>query len=478
MLKDLEKFVQTVHKRLLTFKLGGPSAAVLGALIETAYFASLKAEEGRYINGSLTYADPLQPDLSPPIIRRSDYPSFNRLGNRLPLTVEAFAKLARAVDSWSGSIVVGGTDQRELFIWGIADQLTQRNVRIHRESSEGFSPPGIVTVNIDGVGQLSAFHEDVFLGAINGQSVMFHEADALASLFVSGQVAPRLIPYADAIANALGEGASGSSSYVVGIFNSWTSVVARLCIGLKRFGTGGAFVITPDPRLDSLTVGHPFPYARLGDALILQVLDESHFYGLRDLIWEADRDDIEDIQNRLPDWLRAELSAAETDRDDRETELTGAVKLVSSLAALDGAVLLDSVLRVIGFATKIGNGPSVKKVFDGRDYGRRGPSARTIDLSGFGTRHLSMLRYCRMDGNAIGVVVSQDGQVRVVTTHKRHLLMWERVKLLGHDDYSPKAARNEIQFRARRAASQMRPRLGYSVMPKTVAQLMNGKGER
>ena len=107
---------------------------------------------------------------------------------------------------------------------------------------------------------------------------------------------------------------------------------------------------------------------------------------------------------------------ADTDADDRETELTGAVKLVTSLAAVDGLVLLQPLLGVVGFGVKIGTDRHVNTVYDGRDFAKRRNQAKRVDLSRLGTRHGSMLRYCRLDPNAIGIVVSQDGHVRVIAS--------------------------------------------------------------
>ena len=60
-------------------------------------------------------------------------------------------------------------------------------------------------------------------------------------------------------------------------------------------------------------------------------------------------------------------------------------------------------------------------------FRNRGTRARKIDPSQFGTRHGSMLRYCAQDRNALGIVVSQDGYVRLIMTVRNSLLFWDNL---------------------------------------------------
>lgn len=464
----LDRLADTVHSRLCEFGFSTPSTAVVQALLRTAYFASLKAEEGRFVRGSLTYANPAGPDFRPLRIR-ADYPALNKLGQRLPLTVETFVKIARAVDSWSGSIVVYGTRANNLFVWGIADQLVQRNIRLNREAKSGFSHPGILTISIDGVGDLSVYHGDCFLGGQRAQLLVTQEHDALHSAKVASRIMPAFAPAALGISRSV-KGGTDVAKISALLFKAWADMVARLCIGLRRVGTGGALIITPRPILDRLQITHPFPYRRLGDSLILKVLDDYYTSLVEDQVWNAQS------TGAIPYAMYRRLDLAEADRQDREDELSGAAKLVTSLAALDGAVVLDPTLAVIGFGTKIGNGPTVRAVYDGFDFARRGKAAKKVDLSRFGTRHISMLRYCRLDRAAVGIVISQDGHVRLIVSAGRSLTLWDQIKLLRHEDYAPQAAHREHARRRQKAHIREKRKLGYTSMPKTVSLLLKIAG--
>lgn len=149
-----------------------------------------------------------------------------------------------------------------------------------------------------------------------------------------------------------------------------------------------------------LQVTHPFAYPRLRDAAILRVLDESYLSDVK----HAQRA-FTDKASPVPAKLVFAASLAEADAEDREEETTGAVKLVASLAAIDGLVLMTAELSVAGFGVKIGSTPNVTTVYDGAGFAHRGTRARKIDLSQFGTRHGSMLGYCAQDRKALGIVV-------------------------------------------------------------------------
>jgi len=152
--------------------------------------------------------------------------------------------------------------------------------------------------------------------------------------------------------------------------------------------------------------------------------------------------------------------------------MTAAVKLVASLAAVDGLVLMTPALSVTGFGVKIGSTPNVTTVYDGPGFSQRGTRARKIDLSQFGTRHGSMLRYCAQDRKALGVVVSQDGYVRLIMTVRNSLVFWDNLKLLDHADYSRQEALSRKRRREYRSRHPWALGLGYTNMPKSIDRLM------
>jgi hypothetical protein len=113
-----DKLATIIHSRLTALSSLPPDLVVLKELIKVAYLATLKTEEGRFVRGSVTFADPAAPQVLPPRVR-ADYPDFHPFRTPQPLTVGRLVKLSRAVDKWSASIAIFGTTRSNLVAWGI-----------------------------------------------------------------------------------------------------------------------------------------------------------------------------------------------------------------------------------------------------------------------------------------------------------------------------------------------------------------------
>src|SRR5215468_7951685 len=130
----VDRLAYQVASRIRELGFDEPNRRVVGILLEIAYLGTLRSEEGRFVKGSLTFANSKRPDVEPPFIRRADYPAFTKFESPEILTVQTLVKLARAIDRWSGSIAVYATRRYEIVAWGVVDQLVQQNVRWHREA--------------------------------------------------------------------------------------------------------------------------------------------------------------------------------------------------------------------------------------------------------------------------------------------------------------------------------------------------------
>ena len=466
----LTKFGTLISARLLEIGITSLSKQVVTKICRTVHTASLITEEGRFVQGSITLADPHAPE-NPPKLRRAHYPAFTSLKKPSALTPEFFAKLARAVDQWSGSIAAWGTSPAQIFAWGIVDQLVGMNTYLNREDEVGFTKPGLLTIVIDRPGDLTAYHGNLFLGALRAQKIIRYESEPFRSSIILKKLNSTLSPISIAICNAVKAQVS-ADDLEVGmldrLINSWESTIARICIGLRRMGTGGALIITPSPLLDLLSIGREFEYERLAASLALELLDSNYLAALEDQSVDIHAETVSVLSV-------LELDFARADAVDRKNELRGAVKLVTSLAAMDGALLLSPDLRLMGFGVKTASGTDSIHVYEGDDFENRGTKAKKVDLSLFGTRHASMLRYCRIDTNAIGVVVSQDGHVRVMTTHEGNLIMWDRIQLLRHQNFTSETVKRYARKNKRNRTRNSSGDLGYSPMPKTLKELKIGK---
>ena len=98
--------------------------------------------------------------------------------------------------------------------------------------------------------------------------------------------------------------------------------------------------------------------------------------------------------------------------------------LIAALADVDGAVVLTRRFEILGFGAEIaGDLPVVSEVRRGLDLEADRYTTEIAD--GVGTRHRSAYRLCAAEPSAIAIVVSQDGAVRFVTSHRGAVTYWE-----------------------------------------------------
>jgi hypothetical protein len=100
-------------------------------------------------------------------------------------------------------------------------------------------------------------------------------------------------------------------------------------------------------------------------------------------------------------------------------------RLVASLAAADGAVLLTKKLEIVGFGAEVSaelpSPPTVWRAFDVE--GRERSCDRTENV---GTRHRAAYRFVQNHPGGLAIVISQDGAVRFVVCRPEGVTYWEQ----------------------------------------------------
>ena len=113
---------------------------------------------------------------------------------------------------------------------------------------------------------------------------------------------------------------------------------------------------------------------------------------------------------------RTELELHRTSR-----RLIRGISQISLLAAVDGAVLLDDILRIQGFGVRfpvlLPPGTTVLDALTGSEY----------SCDHWGLRHQSVFSICHKCEQAIGLVVSQDGEVKAVKADDGLLMFWDGI---------------------------------------------------
>jgi hypothetical protein len=134
-------------------------------------------------------------------------------------------------------------------------------------------------------------------------------------------------------------------------------------------------------------------------------------------------------------------------RSDALAAVAGAVSTLASLTRIDGALLLQDGFSVAGFGVEIRTKADVKTVYVAQD--ENATDINEVDPSDYGTRHRSMMRYCYAHPGAVGLVISQDGEIRAMTKVSSKLIMWEQLQLRAGtpDEYIFPAPMRESLFK-------------------------------
>ncbi|MEY4484810.1 MAG: hypothetical protein RL693_2262, partial [Verrucomicrobiota bacterium] len=97
-------------------------------------------------------------------------------------------------------------------------------------------------------------------------------------------------------------------------------------------------------------------------------------------------------------------------------------RLFSDLMQVDGALVLDQRLCLIGFGGEIRVDRNVLQV--GHAHDLEGNHVNSWNVRGDGTRHRSVYRLCSVEPNVIGFVISQDSQVRMIANVNDSVIFW------------------------------------------------------
>jgi hypothetical protein len=188
--------------------------------------------------------------------------------------------------------------------------------------------------------------------------------------------------------------------------------------------------IAPDGSDPSVNVKYVLGYNRVPSALETRAKATIEWANASDKIFELMDSDADE----LPVLLHLDERVSDEERADNRSELDGAIWFVSLLTRVDGLVLMEQDLRVVGFGVEITAAQEPKGVLLAKDP--LGRDTEALSYTRWGTRHRSMMRLCWQVPQGVGFVLSQDGDVRVMTRVSDSVVVWENPLLQMRIDES------------------------------------------
>ena len=434
-----DDFARTVFQDLRRHEVEPPSISIISEIFRTLYYASLRTEEGQPIVCHLVYLDPDDPDPDPPVRIRNHRWISVPLRNRVAFTVPNLIKIAKASDPRTSSLAVYATGGNDLCIWGFVDQGNKYHDMVTYNGMGGFNRPGLFQASIAGVGHLIAYQHMRRIAELKVNTLVTEAHDVLRSGPVYEMLRPSIESFVEGVfANLSPAAGKKRENWRGALHHDWVATICRILLRIRNFKHGGALLIAPEQISHSLNIKYEISYSRLRTALA----HHSLFQIESSVAFDAAMKHIDrSTSDTLPLDLYFDRMIAREEHEDGEAELDGAVWFVSLLSRVDGLVLLTPDLVVRGFGVEILETIAPNRVFRSTTATATKRSLQPVEYEHFGTRHRSMMRFCYHNPGALGLVVSQDGDVRVMTRLQSGLVVWDSIRLQYDDLYDKQLLR-------------------------------------
>jgi hypothetical protein len=347
-----------------------PPADVIKEFVEAAYFASSKLEKGR----SLRFSAVLVPKTEATSLPIYDG-SIHVFEAPIPFTASSIPKIAPAFDPQLSSLAVESNDQGELLIWGVFSFASPK----HRYNE---IPVGVM-------GTPSMQPDFLTVSAVASGSLLFSRCDSALGRIAEADFVPAsptpFTPYS--LGKYWWDFLTRTASWSTGGWY-WHCARDALEVFLKevaRRGHGGTVVVldssAPLPSSQLYTPNHVFKaYQNVAEFLVRCIPTEN---------------------------ISSDLTI---DIAYRKIMLE-ALQRLAQLAAIDGALIIDSTFKVVAFGAKLTAPAWDKKTVIGPDgYGN--PNGESFEITRYGTRHQSARDFAGAFQSAIVFVISQDGPIR------------------------------------------------------------------
>ncbi|MFC3363309.1 hypothetical protein ACFOG5_09010 [Pedobacter fastidiosus] len=116
------------------------------------------------------------------------------------------------------------------------------------------------------------------------------------------------------------------------------------------------------------------------------------------------------------------------DKKGTADEIKGAISFIASQSCVDGMVLFNRRMETNGFGAVLRAKKMPRKIYISATSTATPKSLSPHDPRHYGTRHRSMIAYCWSHPSSLGLVISQDGEIRAFSKIENKLIMWENIK--------------------------------------------------
>jgi hypothetical protein len=403
---------------------GLPDQETLEYLISTCYQVSMMHEEMRSQRFRIMLCDPslLPPKSGPPH-------GFLRLVFSEPRAFHEYEllKLCPASEFESSLIGVHHDPAEGLRIWGLLNS-GPRWIQVFRGGSKAMTPvPDSLVLDMTGPGSIRAYRGSAVIAQLSGGRIMMPRTNVLHSRWITQRTAffqnEMMEEHMSSREGAGQVWATVSQKFISSLYEQ---VIKRIISSIRNRKHGGTIIIFPRSLIQTISSPNPHIFMKY----IFR--NEEPMRRLRSLIV--------DIMNELAREYGAqgnpEMVVGWTDyvacNNETLTELDEALfeyaGFIANLAAVDGSVIFAKGLELVGFGGVI-KGALSKEDLIARALDSEGEDRVYEDAEGVGTRHLTAYHICRDIQDSLAIVISQDGNTRLVKWMNGFVTYWDMLPM-------------------------------------------------
>ncbi len=392
----------------------GPNEEDIREACDVLYSSSLLKEEGRAVRARVIIAPPeaFAPAQGPP-----DGAHAIKFATSHVLTSNEIKRLSPAASFFHSAVAIWPDRDRGFRIWGILNTGPRwLNVVAGGRKPVGEDMPHPI-IHVRDPGWLLFYQGYNLLAEWRGREFNGPQMDVFQSQMLSDRFAGhrhRMVEslMEECLPTSLNAAAYADLAHLISL-----QFVKRIINLVRTSGHGGSLVFLPEAKEghDSAASWIDCKYSATPDEAGLR------FGGLiQSIIRRVGQ--LCETDSTLEDAWSVFKHSGDTELDQLEEAFFELARLFSDMMQVDGALVLDKRVCLIGFGGEIRVDRNVLMV--GRAHDLEGKVITQWDVQGDGTRHRSVYRLCSVEPEAIGFVISQDSHVRMIANVDDSVIFW------------------------------------------------------
>lgn len=396
-----------------------PSEPALTKILEAAFFASLQTEEGRQLRFTLCCTSQSR------VTRYNTREPLKMVHFESPrlLTVQEIRRIASATNASKSALavsIVGGKD--DAVIDGIlhigGDLARARSAR-----SYYYRPsPSALLVEVRGPGELHVYQGPYKMAAlISGDMPDFSIVSQLDFLHAGDIVKEGEASLWPKITPPQEEPAKEWHGF------QWTAlfnVILSIVNGIREEGHGGTLLLVSPSATDNLPIRIKYLVnydVNFLDESFLNFINARHRLG--DAIFKKGYLKDETITDE-------KLMSYQYETRTMEEQLADSCDFISKLSGVDGALVLTSSFRLLGFGAEILMDQAIPtNLYEVHGETYQETEHPKLNSESFGMRHRSATRFIGAVDNSVAFIVSQDGDVSFCWKKDQKVYLNRRVNI-------------------------------------------------